>query len=276
MKKMGGEIHKTETASRPLCVVDLDEKEATWMRKELGEMMETNKIADKRIYRGNLVTLIIQKCQNQRGKVLKVWKVNRHGWQMVLVPEDIGGTGWNKLYGALQLTTNKAPPPNRQITMAQNLLPKEWDMAVVIFRASAKYQWELVEQAVAVVLNKNISLSLIGDDRAILICNSMVERDSILEEGKTAGGQMIERVVKWKPECHWEDLKFECNENWIMVEGLLLNMWNRFAFEMIGSHFGGLLQVEESTRRKSHMGQAFLKVKGSDRDFFPKNLRGNQ
>lgn len=83
---------------------------------------------------------------------------------------------------------------------------------------------------------------------------------------------MIERVVAWKQEYHWENPKFGCESDWIKVEGLPLNMWNQYAFEMIGSHFGGLLEVEDNTKKRVHLNQALLKVKGSDSVFFPKNL----
>lgn len=92
----------------------------------------------------------------------------------------------------------------------------------------------------------------------------------ILEEGKTVSGMLISCIEGWKPEYHWDDLKIGCGTSCISVEGLPLNMWNQYSFELIGSYYGGLVEVAEETRDQEHFEHAFLKVKSLAENFFSK------
>ncbi|KAK9098434.1 hypothetical protein Syun_025479 [Stephania yunnanensis] len=51
-----------------------------------------------------------------------------------------------------------------------------------------------------------------------------------------------------------------------------MNIWNKKTLELIGENFGGLLEIDESTRTHSHLEKAIIKVKGSKTEFFPERI----
>ncbi|KAK9137141.1 hypothetical protein Sjap_007735 [Stephania japonica] len=76
-------------------------------------------------------------------------------------------------------------------------------------------------------------------------------------------------MVKWEQKHHWEEeLLVVVHNEWIQIEGLPLNMWNSVAYDMIGSHFGGLIKVSDSTLAKECLKAVVLHVRGHPSQFF--------
>lgn len=63
-----------------------------------------------------------------------------------MITEDAGGRGWNNFLKSL--ATNF--PRTERSHKNQNLPLKAWDQAVMVFRASSMYGWELIEEALSV------------------------------------------------------------------------------------------------------------------------------
>ena len=61
------------------------------------------------------------------------------------------------------------------------------------------------------------------------------------------------RMKRWRKEDHWQNLKISVRHSWIGIEGIPLLMWNIHVFKIIGEACGGLLEVVEETKNKSHL-----------------------
>lgn len=70
----------------------------------------------------------------------------------------------------------------------EQLPTKESDLAVMIFRSARRFQWDLVEQAMLVGVNRRVYIKVVGDDCALLTCANMVEKHRLVSEGKTIEG----------------------------------------------------------------------------------------
>ncbi|KAK9158499.1 hypothetical protein Scep_005073 [Stephania cephalantha] len=60
-----------------------------------------------------------------------------------------------------------------------------------------------------------------------------------------------------------EDRKVVVHNVGITVNKILLNMWNNIAFQMIGSHYRGLICTAKEMALRKSMQSAFLKVNGA-------------
>ena len=70
--------------------------------------------------------------------------------------------------------------------------------------------------------------------------------------------------VRWNPESQLKNTKIVCNNSWIGIEGLPLNMWNKHVFKVIGRWCGGLLDIARCTLDLTCLTHAEIKLKGRE------------
>lgn len=113
----------------------------------------------------------------------------------------------------------------------------EWHRVVFIYRASWCSRWSLIEQKLELYLQRRIPLLPVGEDRAILICDTEEEKRRLLNEAKLVGGEFIAKILAWQPELHWSEAKWGGTNVWIWIQGLPLNTWKEEHMRSIGARF---------------------------------------
>ncbi|KAK9084431.1 hypothetical protein Scep_030902 [Stephania cephalantha] len=151
---------------------------------------------------GMAETGFLQQMENNRGRLIRIWKVTPNGWQSILVPEDRKGVGWRCFQEALEgretqgkeHSTEEPRRGNMERTRplaipkhqgggtenAQTPTVKVWGLALVIFRASTATDWAMIEQAISTAAGIWMRACPIGDDRAIFQCNDAEEMRRIM------------------------------------------------------------------------------------------------
>ncbi|KAK9145763.1 hypothetical protein Sjap_005666 [Stephania japonica] len=80
------------------------------------------------------------------------------------------------------------------------------------------------------------------------------------EAGVRRGAGLIERTETWSPKKHYSNRRWGGEYCWIIVEGLPLKLWSDDTFRLIGAKFGGLEAVHLSTRERTTLDGARLKI----------------
>ncbi|KAK9166083.1 hypothetical protein Scep_001274 [Stephania cephalantha] len=144
--------------------------------------------------------------------------------------------------------------------------------ALFIFRNKWSTPWEELEKALSKGMAKPVQLQAVGADMAILLCANEEEQARVYKERYGMCRDLIFRIHQWNPYFHWMERKSGRVNCWIAVEGLPLNMWNKFAFKMIGDTFGGLVEVHPNTINRKSLERVVMKVKGSKHKFLNKEV----
>ncbi|KAK9094798.1 hypothetical protein Scep_026267 [Stephania cephalantha] len=204
------------------------------------------------------------------GQMLKIWRVNRRGWEAILVScED--GKGWGAFLNALyneeeeeqdQARSQTITQPNAQIrnrveesnVVEPSILLREkdqnanqWQRVVLVFTTPPVHGWNLVEYMVRAGTKREVKLCPFGPDRALLECVDLNEKELVLKHGKALGGALVAKVESWSLRNHAENSCITYGEGWIRINGLPWNMWNQCVFQTIGDKYGGLLKVSKGT-----------------------------
>ncbi|KAK9166630.1 hypothetical protein Scep_001821 [Stephania cephalantha] len=102
----------------------------------------------------------------------------------------------------------------------------------------------------------------------MVVCNTLEHKQNLLQEGKLMDGVVINKIEDWSPRSHWDQRKIMLQDEWVKIEGLLYNMWNGVAFQMIRDCLVALLQVGKATVNKENLRVVFITVQGSSIRFF--------
>lgn len=53
---------------------------------------------------------------------------------------------------------------------------------------------------------------------------------------------------EWTTDSNSKEKTYECCNSWIKIFGLTWNLWKVSMFDLIGNHYGGLLDIHEATK----------------------------
>ncbi|KAK9126198.1 hypothetical protein Scep_015044 [Stephania cephalantha] len=134
------------------------------------------------------------------------------------------------------------------------------------------HEWNIIEYVIGAGLKRIVQLTPFVVDKAIFYRISGAEKEHIIHHGKEIGGAIIERIESWNLSHHIIDQVLECNNSWICIEGVHINMWNEEIFTEIRSNFGGIVQIARKSKERQFMHEVFMKVCGDPYRFFQRNI----
>ena len=151
---------------------------------------------------------------------------------------------------------------------------KNWKMAVVVYRSSIEVTWEGIKEGLCRKVGRQVEVSALHANRAILWSRDEVENRLILRyEFCNLYNSRPVKVVNWSQQEHWEDIVFEGKNPWVGIEGAPLNWWNIHVFKVIGAKLGGLMEIDKETIDLSFLNYAKIRVKGFSNGFLPSILQ---
>ncbi|PON67528.1 hypothetical protein TorRG33x02_264350 [Trema orientale] len=140
------------------------------------------------------------------------------------------GTSYLKQYGDEDNRTNK-----------RSIEVRNWRLAVVVFRDNVEIQWNVINTGLSNKLRRNVVLTELLADRAMVWCMNDAEKKIMLKfQTCFLFNTRLVRVVSWCQEHHWAEVKFAGRDIWIEVNGLPLDWWNDNVFQCIEEKLGGL------------------------------------
>ncbi|KAK9146679.1 hypothetical protein Sjap_006582 [Stephania japonica] len=108
-------------------------------------------------------------------------------------------------------------------------------------RLSSATPWDLINEAIGKKIKRPVQLIVFVDDKATLVCSNLRQKVSMLKWNDTTPKESRFHIEGWSQEAHWRTQKFHCKEEWLLVEGLPYNIWDKCIMDFIGKHYGGLL-----------------------------------
>ncbi|KAK9095354.1 hypothetical protein Scep_026823 [Stephania cephalantha] len=257
--------------------LELEETFIPWCASTMESFMRDPGREEKRPRRERSITMVLQVIDNARGRAMEMNKlysggranVDRRPNPPTLQPDKErnarteGGEGRRDI---VHRVANEVIESRRQSPRGAKAVPIEISHVQLLETP----QVEEVEKALphgGVEMRKS---SPVGLDRAILVCSSVEERDRIHKEGCERGHDLIYRVHLWNPDFHWMEQQWGGVDCLISIEVLLLNIWNIFAYRMLGDMLRGLMEVAPETLSRKNLTTTMLKVKGDVSKFFLK------
>ncbi|PON43339.1 hypothetical protein TorRG33x02_334000 [Trema orientale] len=256
-----------------------------------------------RKFRGNSYVLMVGILINRRGRFLEVSHLQSGVLKRIVVPGGFGnykGRGWFELLDCLESMVRRnckveESRSRRNILEAGSIggignfgnpshfhggrknwreagphANKNWKLAIVVYRNNIKQLWNTIDKGFSRKLRREVHLTELFADRAILWCaNSAEKRFILLHEQCYLFSSYPVRVVSWCQKHHWVDVKFAGRDTWVGVEGISLDWWNRIVFNDIGERLGGLIDVDRDTIDISFIRFAKLRVRGFRNGFLP-------
>lgn len=302
----------TEYSVKQSFYVELEENFVKWGIDVVKNFIEHPNAEERCMRRENGTTVMIQCLENERGRALKICKIYRNGWQMVLIPNDkvnLKGNDrpWHKLWEVMveiasrnsQSVNHRSNPRNERqaalsgnvtqeltqpinpVPLAQrvianpNLQPigtSTWSLAVFVFRTSWIYAWSEINDYLSQAILKPIEVKPVGQDRAVILCQNMEDKQQLLHLGNRLDYVKVEGIHGWTPEFHWKHRRWGGENVWIRIRGVPLNLWNTSGFQLIGSKLGGLLEVDPTTFTGMDMAYARIRIRGHKGGFYPKEI----
>lgn len=126
-----------------------------------------------------------------------------------------------------------------------------------------------MEEKIAASFKRRTRLHILGDDRALL----QMQTESEMIQGIDAEAEVF-KVCQWGPEVQWEDRKIACQQEWIGVQGLPIELWTLETFNIIGEACGGLRAVSTDKLHYRMLRYAKLEVEGGSDGFLSEYLVG--
>ncbi|KAF4383630.1 hypothetical protein F8388_014130 [Cannabis sativa] len=154
-----------------------------------------------------------------------------------------GDIEWRELFPAINPSFKpKNPYPEKRFHqpkfyeyMRSRAQIRNWELATILFRDNSHASWS--------VIFYNLSREL--------------------------GRKLVCPFHPWSWESQKENIKVECRDSWIGIQGLPLNLWHMKIFRKIGDCCGGLLDVDKDTAEASMLSHMRLQLRGDDSGFVP-------
>ncbi|KAK9154996.1 hypothetical protein Sjap_002476 [Stephania japonica] len=274
-------ISVSETTPSSAFKVEFTAEETRWLATKSRLLARVEDGAQRKTWRNDTTSLMIDRLSNNRGRALKIWKLVHKKWQTIIVPEGPRGGGWadwmiaidqmctsfnaRKIFDRMTQTQHPpviSPVPKNVNPVSSRILSdrdlayqsirplREWDFSLIIYRSSLAHSWADISATINIVTHGKEPLQPFGDDRAFLRCTDFRHRETIFGLINQMVSPLVEKVTQWRHEHHWKNPKIGIHNGWISIEGLPLNLWNDVAFKMIGEKFGGLIELAEVTKAK--------------------------
>ena len=189
-----------------------------------------------RKFRGSSYVLLAMIDTNSRGSFLRLDKLQEGKLSSIFVPNGIQSSGWRDLRNCLLSMLGKERLMEER-RIEGNVLDgdkyrffglkgeqKNWRLAVVIYRSSSKESWERIKVGLSRRLGRMVDLSMLYANRAILWCKDEKKKCQLLrfEYCKLKSVKPV-KVVQWSQQQHWEDIVFQGQNIWVVIEGIPLN-----------------------------------------------------
>ncbi|KAM7473628.1 hypothetical protein LguiB_020871 [Lonicera macranthoides] len=159
------------------------------------------------------------------------------------------------------------------ITEAKESHVIDWKRVVVCTRENLWHTWNGIQSSLNRLYNTNFQLKPFLPNKAILICGSEEEAEVYGEKNLVfLSGPYAIRLQRWDEKEVYQLRKIACTRSWINIHGLPTNWWTEKVFQVIGERCGGLLEVDNRTKKFQNLLMARIKVRGNSNGFIPATM----
>ncbi|KAK9129805.1 hypothetical protein Sjap_010292 [Stephania japonica] len=249
--------------------MDFIDEEVFWLSSNCESIVEAGDAAQRRVKRGNGFSMVVHVHQYQHipASIIHPGERSAPSVQQATEVAQTSSENWRLVVRQDPIRLQSRHLSDRKMEVQTIRSLKDWDFSLVIFRSSINWEWDMILSSIGWFIDRSISLSVIGGDRAFLPCQNYHDREWIMGEITKMASPMVQKVAHWRSHYHWKDMKFGGNDCWLSIAGPPLNLWNDIAFGMIREKLGGLLEVVEYTKSRSAFEKALIKIRGADSGF---------